>query len=127
MLLLQNNHIENEDNEQSQIFAIGATILSAGILQDFTPVYNYGKKAFIEQAFRDKRKVWAENEKYSEIFKSIIWNLVELNPANRLTIDELWNFMLPYSSHILEKKQFVIQSAPKKVENSHTALRSKAY
>ncbi len=79
------------------MFAIGATVLSAGILEDVsTTFYNYKERSFNVIAFRDKRRKWAECGRYSEIFRSIIWNLIELNPVDRLNIDELWSFIVPY-------------------------------
>lgn len=40
---LVKNSIDNKANNQSEIFAIGATVLSAGLLDDFKGVYNYKK------------------------------------------------------------------------------------
>jgi hypothetical protein len=74
-------------NEQSEIFAIGATVLSAGILGDFSSVYNYQDKTFNFAAFKEKRTIWAETPRYSEIFKSIILDLTAENPADRLTFN----------------------------------------
>jgi len=125
--LLQSNHLENNANEQSEVFAIGASIIYSGILDDFSSVYNYKQRTFNMQAFFDKKRIWGSSDRYSDIFKSIILNLVDANPVNRLTIDELWAFIHPYEASILEKKQFMIQGAPPKVENSFAALRSKVY
>lgn len=77
--------MENDDNQQSEIFAIGAAIISAGILGDFSSVYNFKNKTFNTQAFKELKKTWGSSERYSEIFKSIILNLVETNPGERLT------------------------------------------
>lgn len=62
---LQRGALENDANGQSEIFAIGATVISAGILGNFSSVYNYKTKTFNTQAFRDLRRAWAENERYS--------------------------------------------------------------
>ncbi len=112
---LQRGSLENDHNTQSEIFAIGATVISAGILSGFEGVYNYKNKTFNTQAFREVRRKWANSERYSPIFKSIVLNLVDSNPGERLTEDELWQFISPYSSSILDKSQFVIETAPKKV------------
>lgn len=55
---LQRGALENDDNSQSEIFAIGATIISAGILGNFSSVYNYKTKTFSMQAFKDLRRAW---------------------------------------------------------------------
>ena len=120
---LQRGSLDNDANTQSEMFAIGATIISAGILNNFSSVHNYNNKTFSTQGLRDIRRAWVESERYSEIFKSIVLNLVETNPAERLTSSELWEFVSQYESHILEKKQFVIASAPAKVERTFRALR----
>ena len=56
---LQRGALENDANGQSEIFAIGATVISAGILGNFSYVYTYKTKSFNTQAFRDLRKAWA--------------------------------------------------------------------
>lgn len=124
---LQTHHLDNEGNDQSEIFAIGATVLYSGILENFQPVYQYREKSFNMQALVDKKKTWGGSERYSDIFKSIVLNLVSVSPEQRLTLDELWNFMAPFESSILDKKQFVIPSAPAKVEQSFVALQNRQY
>jgi hypothetical protein len=121
---LQRGALENDANGQSEIFAIGATVISAGILDGFSSVYNYKTKTFNTQAFRDLRRSWVENDRYSDIFKAILLNLVDTNPGERLTDSELWDFVSEFSASILDKKQFVITTVPKKVERAFAALRS---
>lgn len=75
----------------------------------------------------NKRRIWGDSDKYSDIFKSIILNLTASNPGERLTKDELWSFIQPYQDSILEKKQFVIAAAPAKIEQSFAALQAKKY
>ena len=87
---LQRGSLENDNNTQSEIFAIGATIISAGILNNFSSVYHYKNKTFNTQAFREIKHTWANSERYSPIFKSIVLNLVDSNPGERLTETELW-------------------------------------
>lgn len=123
---LQRGALENDANGQSEIFAIGATVLSTGILKDFSGVYNYKAKTFNTGAFRDLRVQWGQHERYSDIFKAIVLNLLDSNPGERLTDNELWEFVSQYSASILEKKQFVITTVPKKIERAFTGLRSGA-
>lgn len=98
---LQRGALENDDNGQSEIFAIGATVISAGILGNFSSVYNYKAKTFNTQAFRDICRAWADSERYSDIFKAIVLNLVDTNPGERLTDSELWEFVSQFSGSIL--------------------------
>lgn len=51
-------------------------------------------------------------------------NLVDTNPGERLTDTELWDFVSEFTASILEKKQFVITTVPKKVERAFAALRT---
>ena len=44
--LLQTNTLDNDGNEQSEVFAIGATVLSAGILDDLKSVFDYKNKTY---------------------------------------------------------------------------------
>lgn len=37
----QTNHLDNDNNHQSELFAIGATIISAALLSDFKSVYDF--------------------------------------------------------------------------------------
>jgi serine/threonine protein kinase len=112
---LKRGGLQNDSNEHSEVFAVGATILSAGILGDFSGVYNYQDKTFDLAAFRDKRRAWAETARYSEIFRSIVLDLTAENPNDRLTFSELWEWVSEYQASILERKQFVIKNAPPKI------------
>lgn len=125
--LLQNNNLDNDANEQSEIFAIGATVLSAGILDDLSSIYDYKNKTYNFALFQNKKQIWADSDRYSPIFKSIILNLVSTEAGERLTIDELWNFIYPFEADILDKRQFLIPSAPPKIERSFAALKSRQY
>jgi hypothetical protein len=67
------------------------------------------------------------DSKYSDIFKAIILNLVTINPSDRLTLEELWNFIQPFHEPILRKEQFMIPSAPQKVEMSLASYKNRMY
>lgn len=73
--LLQNNTLDNDANEQSEVFAIGATVLSAGILDDLKTAFDYKNKTYDFTVLNNKRRIWGDSDKYSDIFKSIILNL----------------------------------------------------
>ncbi len=124
---LQRGAFDNEINNQSEVFAIGATVLSIGILGNFSDVYNYRNKTFDLNAFNQKRLQWAEHPKYSGIFKAVILNLVDRNPGERLTVEELCEFVGKRSAAILNKEQFVLEQAPSKVERSFAAYQQGNY
>ncbi len=109
---LLKNSIDNKANNQSEIFAIGATVLSAGLLDNFRGVYNYKKLQFLSDELNLRKDHWSEHSKYSEIFKSIILNLVDENPSKRITGDELYKFISKYESAIKAKEQFIITHPP---------------
>lgn len=102
-------------------------MLSAGILDDLSTVYDYKNKAYNFVQFQNKKQIWADSDRYSDIFKSIVLNLVSAEAGNRLTIEELWNFISPFQNDILEKRQFVIPSAPPKIERAFNGLKSRQF
>ena len=118
---LQKGALENDKNPKSEMFAIGATIMAAGTLSDFQTVYNYRNRVFDVNAFKLRRKQWAQQAKYSGIFKSIILNLTDSNPGERLTIEELVEFISQHSEPILEKRAFMIEKVPPQIQRSFTA------
>jgi serine/threonine protein kinase len=44
--LASQNQVDNSDNPKSEVFSIGATVLSAGILQETSDLYDYGHWTF---------------------------------------------------------------------------------
>lgn len=88
MALLQSNHLDNDGNDQSEMFAIGATILSTATLDTMHPsVYNVKERAINLNALREKKLNFGEGQKYSDIFKALVLNLVAVSPSDRLTSD----------------------------------------
>lgn len=123
----QTSHLDNDNNHQSEIYAIGATVMSAAILSDFRSVYNFKERAISTVHLREKKMHFGDDFKYSPIFKAVILNLVSVSPSDRLTLDELWNFIQPFHEPILRKEQFVIPAAPQKVEMSLASYQNKMY
>ena len=78
-------------------------MLSAGILEEVTDLYDIKNRQFSMEAFHNKKAAWAAHPKYSEIFKSIILNMVHVDPEQRVTAEELYNFMFPYRDSILNR------------------------
>lgn len=58
LALLQSNHLDNDGNENSEIFAIGATIICTGILGNFDSVYNLKEQAINMGPLRDKKALF---------------------------------------------------------------------
>jgi hypothetical protein len=77
--------------------------------------------------FNARKDEWAEHSKYSEIFKSIVLNLVSEDPAKRITIDDLFSFVAKYESPIKAKEQFIITHPPENLEIGVSVVRSKIH
>ena len=86
----QTSHLDNDNNHQSEIYAIGCTVLSSAILSDLKSVYNFKDKAISTVHLREKKMHFGDDHKYSDIFKALILNLVSVSPSDRLTLEELW-------------------------------------
>lgn len=112
MDLLQKEALHNTPNQHSEMFSIGATVLSAGTLNDLSGVYNYPQKSFNLGALRNIVNNWNFNGKYSTIFKSIVLNLVNENPEKRMSSEELWSWISKYKTSIEAREPFLIPSAP---------------
>ncbi len=124
---LANNAIDNKSNKQSEVFSIGATVISAGLLDDLRGAYKYKDKKFLSEEFNAIKDKWASDEKYSEIFKSIVLNLVNEDPAKRITIEDLFKFVSKYESSIKNKEQFIITHPPENLESNVSLVRSKVH
>lgn len=61
-------------------------MISAGILDDLSQAYNYKNYAFDDERWSRLKEQWVDHPKYSEIFKSIVLNLVNEDPNKRITI-----------------------------------------
>ncbi len=66
-----------------------------------------------------------DHPKYSEIFKSIVLNLVSEDPSKRITIEELYVFVAKYGSSIKSKEQFIITHPPENLETGVSIVRSR--
>lgn len=124
---LAGNAIDNKGNQQSEVFSIGATVLSAGLLHDLQSSYDYKKFQFVSSEWEARRDEWAEHPKYSEIFKSIVLNLVNEDPARRISIEDLFRFVAKYESSIKAKEQFIITHPPENLESNVSVVRSKVH
>ena len=85
------------------MFAIGATVMSAGLLDSMSDIYDCTSRTFRGDIHRDKINEWLDHPNYTEVLKSIVLNLMNPNPEKRITIEELWKFVGKYESSILSK------------------------
>ena len=74
-------------------------------------------------AFNTRLDAFKVSNKYSDIFKGIVCNMVELNPEKRISPQELWGFLQPHSNKIMEREDFVIENAPNKLHSQVSELR----
>ena len=87
----------------------------AANLGNFSNVYNLKENSIDIAMLRDKRTQFGMAEPYSDIFKAMILNLTSVSPSDRLSADELWQFIAPFEDPIMRKEQFVIPGAPLKI------------
>jgi hypothetical protein len=50
--------IDNKGNYKSEVFSIGATVLSAALLDNLQDLYDYKNLAFSEEIFKKKINQW---------------------------------------------------------------------
>ena len=97
------------------MFSIGLTLLSAGLLEDFSYLYNTNDYRIDMSTLREKMEKFRSFSKYSEILRGTIINLCDLAPGKRLSGQELWEFLYPHSESIRMRESFIINNAPMKV------------
>lgn len=99
--------------------------MSAGLLDDLSSIYDYPNLAFKGEEHTAKTTEWLDHPNYTEIFKSIILSLLNPNPEKRISIEDLWTFLLKYKSSILSKEQFIVSNPPEPLETGVSIIRSK--
>lgn len=99
------------------------TVIAAGILENPFSIYNLKTFTFDKTHATELINKWRNSKHYSEVFRSIIANLVEFNPDDRLTLGELWGFISKYELNIKSKEKFLITSVPAKIEKEVNELR----
>ena len=117
--------VDNKNNLKSEVFSIGATVLSAGILDNLSSLYDYPNNSFNSHNLSAKTVQWLEHPYYSEIFKSVVLNLVNPDAEKRISIEELWDFLSKYQTSILSKEQFLVMHPPESLLAGVSILRSK--
>lgn len=117
------NKIESEETSQAEVFSMGLTVLSAAQLEDFLPYYDLKKHNFDFPRFNGRLDEFKVSNKYSDIFKGIVSNMLEVVPEKRITPQELWGFLQPHGEKIFERQDFVIENAPNKLHAQVGELR----
>jgi hypothetical protein len=49
--------------------------MSAGLLEDMSPIYDYSSRKFNYDHHQDLTNKWIEQDHYTELFKSIVLNM----------------------------------------------------
>jgi hypothetical protein len=111
---------ENESNNNSEMFSIGLTILSAATLEDYSYLYDPKNNHFDKANLNSKLDKFKIFSLYSDILKGTILNLCELAVEKRLSPQELWDFLYPHAEAIKKRESFMVDNAPIKVHGSVT-------
>lgn len=61
------------------------TLLSVGLVEDLSGVYNFEANKFDDKLFEEKRKLWKTTMYYSEILRAVVLTLLHKDPKKRLT------------------------------------------
>ena len=123
MAKLQLGASDNEENNLSEIFSIGLTVIAAGILENPSGIYDLKTFTFNQGAATDLINRWKNSKHYSEIFRSIVSNLVQFHQEERLSAEELWKWIVKYGPNIKSKEKFLITSVPLQIEKEVHELR----
>lgn len=120
---LEMGGLEDSSNYSSEVFSIGFTVLSAAVQENFEELYNTKNYKFNFEKADQHLHQWRNNTDYSEIFTAFISNMCSYSPERRLTEKELWGWISQYENEIKHKEDFVIQTAPQKIEREIDELR----
>ena len=108
------------DKYVAESFSIGLTALEASLLEPCAPLYNPKENTFNGHELTNKMKDWwslvfievdeetnhQKQQKYSNELKVTIAALCELNPEERLTSEEVYEWLKPHQASIAELKRF---------------------
>lgn len=65
LLSAKERELDNKNNVKSEVFSIGATVISAGLLTDFSELYDYPNNTFLKGKHSAKTAEWLEQENYT--------------------------------------------------------------
>ena len=78
---------------------MGLTLLDAATLSDSRDLYK-GYKSFDYDKLEERLKELQGKEEYSRLLKSLINNMVDVTPSNRVSCRELFTWLSPYEEEI---------------------------
>ena len=89
-----------EADEHSEQFAIGMTLLSAGILKDSSDLYNMNNMTFNMPEAKKRMNFWLTRQRYSENLRVLVASLCNFRVSRRWNTPELWKWMSSYRAKI---------------------------
>lgn len=114
--------MDNKGNSESEIFAIGMTLLSTALLQLNQDLYHIREREFDVDLFQQRLILFQQDTAYSQIFKAIVCNLLEIDPAKRLSLHELRQLLLKHKEAVIARKPLLIDNVPRKLQKSINLL-----
>lgn len=108
--------LEDVHSFNSEVFSIGFTVLSAGMLEDFLRLYDTKSFRFNATEAEGLLEEWRTNTVYSEVLTALVSNLCQFRPQQRLEQGELWEWISQFEKEIKDKKDFFIETVPPKLE-----------
>lgn len=85
---------------RAEVFSIGLTVLSSGILEDCQSIYEHGYKGINERLLGNYLGIF--RQKYSNYLYTTVASLLALNPKDRRRSSEVYKELYPFDSSILE-------------------------
>lgn len=80
-------NLQGEESDCSEIFSIGLTVLSAGLLTDFETLYDLKSWRFNFVKADEAINAWKNQKYYSLVLRGVVVNLLSYAPEQRLTVD----------------------------------------
>ena len=75
------------------MFAVGLTMLSAGILKDNSDLYNYKDYTFNQEEADKRVNFWLTRSQYSENLRMLVAYLCSHRQYKRWNQEELWKWL----------------------------------
>lgn len=108
------------DKYVAESFSVGLTVLEAASLEPCAPLYNPKENSFDRHQLTKKVKDWwaltfvevneetneQKPQKYSTELKLTVAALLDMNPEERLTSEEVYEWLKPHKESIAELKKF---------------------
>lgn len=108
----------NVDPCKAEVFSIGLTVLSSGILEDCKSIYLHRYQGINEKLLGEYLAIF--RQKYGSYLYTTVASLLALNPKNRRRSSEVYKELVPFEASILELEPF-------QNPNVNTQYRSSGY